>query len=83
MAPPDVKIVAGHGRDYSIEELKKYRDMMINTINIVRNELDNGKSIEDLKQEKILKKWEKWEKGKFTCDYWIEMICNCFKCYTQ
>ncbi len=83
MIPPDVKIVAGHGRDYSIDELKEYRDMMINSINIVRNEWDNGKNIEDMKQERILKKWKKWERGKFTCNDWIELICNCLKGYTQ
>lgn len=66
----------------TIEQLKDYRNMMISTINIVRTEIDNGKSLEEMKKGEILKEWKEWERGKFTCDYWIEMICRCLKCYT-
>lgn len=83
MVPPDVKIIAGHGPDFTREQLTEYRDMMINTTDCVRNEIEKGKNVAEMKKADILKNWVKWEKGKFTRDYWIEMICNCLKCYER
>jgi glyoxylase-like metal-dependent hydrolase (beta-lactamase superfamily II) len=75
MAPPDVRIIAGHGRDYTLEELKGYRDMLISTVDVIRKEIEKGKSIEDMKKERVLDRWRKdWTKLRDTTDAWIETI---------
>ena len=74
--PADVKIIAGHGPDYSIEQLKVYKDMLISTLEIVRNEMQKGTSPEEMKKKKILKDWEKWANQHFTCELWIDIIYN-------
>jgi cyclase len=71
--PPDVKIIPGHGRDYTIEELKEYRNMVVKTKGIVQKELLNGKSLDEIKKANVLKNWKDWE-GSFSCNDWIEFI---------
>lgn len=72
--PAKVKIIPGHGRDYTIEDLKKYRRMIFKTIDIVKEEMLKGKSLEEMKKENILKDWENWGIGPIKCNDWVEMI---------
>ncbi|MFA5403731.1 MAG: MBL fold metallo-hydrolase, partial [Ignavibacteria bacterium] len=44
MFPDDVKIIPGHGRICTKDDLKKYREMVIATSEIVKEEKDKGKS---------------------------------------
>ncbi|MFC1724442.1 MBL fold metallo-hydrolase [candidate division KSB1 bacterium] len=74
--PADVKIIAGHGPDYTVEQLKVYKNMLLSTLKIVRNEMKKGSSPEDMKKRKILKDWEKWANDFFTCELWIDIIYN-------
>lgn len=73
--PDDVKIVPGHGRIYTKEDLKEYRDMVIATTKIVKDEKDNGKSLEEIIKEDALKDWKDWGVA-FKCNDWIEYIYN-------
>jgi cyclase len=73
--PADVKLVPGHGRVYSIDDLKKYKEMIIETTEIVTNEKKDGKSPEEIKKANVLRVWKKWGKS-FSCDNWIEFIYN-------
>ena len=72
--PSDVKIIAGHGPDMSIDGLDKYREMLLSTLNIIQGALKNGKGLDEMKQAEILKEWRQWGKGYFTCDEWIEIV---------
>jgi cyclase len=73
MVPSDVKVVSGHLSDATIEDLKTYHNMIIITMEIVRNEMKRGKSLEDMKKNEILREWRDWGKH-VTCDMWIETI---------
>lgn len=73
--PDDVKIIPGHGRIYTKDDLKKYREMVVTTTEIVKKEKDNGKSTEEIKKKNVLNDWKDWGKA-FTCDDWIEIIYN-------
>ena len=50
--------------------------MLQTTIDLVRKEMKAGKSVQEMKDAKILEKWESW--GEFlsflNTDYWIESI---------
>lgn len=74
--PPGTKFIAGHGRDYTMNDLKDYRRMLQTTIGVVQREVEAGKSLEQIQKAQILKKWESW--GDFlnflNCDTWIESI---------
>jgi len=74
--PPGTKFIAGHGRDFTMDDLKDYRQMLQSTIGIVQEEMKAGKSLEQIKKAQVLKRWESW--GEFltflNCDVWIEFI---------
>jgi len=74
--PPGTKFIAGHGRDYTMDDLKDYRRMLQTTIGIVQREMQAGRSLEQIQKAQVLKEWESW--GEFlkflNCDTWIESI---------
>lgn len=73
MMPADIRIIPSHGREYNVDDLKKYSTMLIETSDLVKKEIEKGKSIETIKAENILKDYSEWAKG-FTCEDWIEFI---------
>jgi hypothetical protein len=79
--PEGTKFIGGHGRDYSVQDVKDYRMMLIETIDIVREGMKAGKSAEAMQQEKILENYESW--GEFlpflNADRWIEFIFSSFE----
>ena len=56
--PDDVKIIPGHGTVGSKAEVKKYLDVLKGTSAAVQAGIDQGKSLQQLKQERVLAKWE-------------------------
>jgi cyclase len=75
MFPDNIRIVPGHGRIYSKEDLKKYKEMISGTISIVKKEKDKGKSLEEIQKADVLKEWKDWGIA-FTCNDWIDIIFN-------
>jgi len=79
--PEDTKFIGGHGRDYTMAEVKDYRSMLLDTINIVREGMKSGKSIEDMIKEDVLKDYKSW--GVFleflNTDTWIKSIYQSYK----
>lgn len=74
LMPADVKLIAGHGPDYTIEKLKKYREMMLSTVAIVKKEIGKGKSLDEMKKDNILTGWGEWASGFHSCNEWIEIV---------
>ena len=82
MFPEDVVLLFGHGDDYTLNDLKKYRKMVIETINRVSKAVKEGKQLEEIKRENILKDWSSWSGTVFeevTLDMWIETIYSSLK----
>jgi cyclase len=73
--PKDVKIVPGHGNVYSIDDLKRYKDMVEQTTEIVMDKKKEGKSLEEIKKSNALKYYKKWA-NSFSREDWIEFIYN-------
>ncbi len=79
--PKDTKYIGGHGRDYTLGDVKEYRKMLMDTIKIVQKGMQEGKSVEDMKKEDVLKDYKSW--GVFLefldTDYWISSIKDSYK----
>lgn len=73
MFPPNVKIVSGHLHDATIKDLSIYHHMITATTNIIRKELKNGRSLEEMQKANILKDWEAWG-SHVSCSMWIKVI---------
>ena len=52
--PPDTKIIPGHGEVATLADLREYTEMLKSTTALVEQALAAGKTLEQMKQEKLL-----------------------------
>ncbi len=74
--PADVKLVTGHGRDYTMDDLKNHYHMLLGTMQVIRQGIGAGKSLQDLVDEQVLKDWERWNSSQVTAETWIRQVCE-------
>ena len=72
--PADVKIIPGHGALATLEDLKAYHQMLVETTAHIRNGMKAGKSLEGLKKDGFPAKYKEWGTGFIKPDLWIETI---------
>ena len=72
--PADVKYVAGHGRDYSLDELKAYYHMAVSTVDLIRQGMADGKNSQQMVEGNLLKDWEKWSSPQVNSGTWITQV---------
>lgn len=79
--PADTKFISGHGKDSVLEDVKNYQRMLLGTIEIVRNHMKAGKSVEQMRSEKVLKDYETWNTfiPFLNTDYWIQAVYDSYK----
>jgi glyoxylase-like metal-dependent hydrolase (beta-lactamase superfamily II) len=77
LLPDDTKFVSGHGRDLSMAEMREFQNMLEETINVIRIEMEKGKDVAAMQEENILRRWEKYAKVDYTStDDWIQNVAN-------
>lgn len=76
--PADVKVIPGHGPISNVDDMRKFQQMLKDTLAAVQDSMKQGKTLDQMKQEKILAKWDSYGSGdKFIkTDAWIETIYN-------
>src|SRR5260221_3343231 len=62
--PPDVKVIPGHGALSNLDDVRAFTKMLKETSAAVQKSIDEHKTLEQMKQEKILAPWAKWS-GEF------------------
>jgi len=72
--PADVKYIAGHGRDYSLDDLKAYYHMAVSTTDLIKEGMAAGKTPQEMAAEDLLKDWEKWSAPQITSETWITQV---------
>jgi cyclase len=77
----DAKVIPGHGPLSTVADMKPFVAMLKDCTARVQKGIDQGKTLEQLKQEKVLAGYEKWGgEGKFvTTDKFIETLYNDLK----
>lgn len=78
--PAGAKIIPGHGPISTIEDLRLYQRMLVQTTDIVRRRMAAGKSLEQIKKEGLPAEWKQWGTGFINTDQWIETI---YRSYSQ
>jgi glyoxylase-like metal-dependent hydrolase (beta-lactamase superfamily II) len=76
LLPEDVTIVSGHNKNRTWQDLHAYRDMIIETTEIVRNGLAAGKDVATLQKEKVLAGYEAYAESYVSPDDWISYLAN-------
>ena len=72
--PDDARVIPGHGALSDKKGLQAFADMLRGTIGAVQAAMKSGKTVEQMKGEKILAKWDDWGKGFIKTDVWIETV---------
>jgi glyoxylase-like metal-dependent hydrolase (beta-lactamase superfamily II) len=77
--PDDVKVIPGHGVLSDKAGLRAFANMLRGTTTAVENGIKAGKTLDQLKQEKVLGEWDSWGKGFITTDRFTEMLYSDLK----
>lgn len=72
--PPDVKIIPGHGPIATIENVRQYQQVLVETVDIVRKQVQAGKSLDEVKAAGLPAKYDSWGKGFISTPIWIETV---------
>jgi len=72
--PDDVKVIPGHGPLSDKTGLRKFLDVLKGTWNAVDTGRKAGKTLDQLKAEKVLEQWESWGKGFIKTEKWMELL---------
>jgi cyclase len=70
----DVRIIPGHGPLSGIRELREYREMLHESIGIVRKGVAAGKSADELVAEGLPARWKGYGEAWITEERWIRTI---------
>lgn len=70
----DVKIIPGHGPISTVEDLKQYHHMLIETTAVVQSKMKAGKTVAQIKAEGLPAEWASWGSGFIKTDVWLETI---------
>jgi cyclase len=74
--PADVKVIPGHGVLSNLDDVRTYIQMLKETTAAVQKAMAAHKTIDQMKQEKILEPWAKWSNDFVSQDVFIETIYN-------
>jgi cyclase len=74
--PPDVKVIPGHGQISNLEDVRTYVKMLIDTRAVVEKAVHQGKTLDQLKQDKVLEPWKQWSGDFISSDAFIETLYN-------
>jgi len=72
--PPTAKLIPGHGPISTLDDLKNYHRMLVQTTDIVRQKITGGKTLDQIKSEGLPDEWKPWGTGFIKTDLWIETI---------
>jgi cyclase len=74
--PTDVKVIPGHGALSNLDDVREFVKMLKDTSGAVQKALYEHKTLEQMKQEKILEPWKKWSGEFMDSDKFIETLYN-------
>jgi glyoxylase-like metal-dependent hydrolase (beta-lactamase superfamily II) len=76
VVPADVKVIPGHGPVSNLDDVRKYVAMLKETRGIVERGVKSGRTLEQLKAEKVLAKYPSPPGAFITADLFIETLYN-------
>ena len=77
--PDDVKIIPGHGPLGTKDDLRKFVAMLKETSAAVEAGIKKGKTLDQLKKEKVLAKWDPWGQSFIKTDVFTEILYDSLK----
>jgi cyclase len=72
--PADAKLIPGHGPLSTLDDLKTYHRMLVETTEIVRQKIAAGKTLAQIKSEGLPAEWSSWGNAFIKTDMWLELV---------
>jgi len=72
--PADTKIIPGHGPVATLDDLKAYHRMLVETTDSVRTRRSAGMSLDQISAEGLDPQWASWEWSFVPAQRWIETV---------
>jgi cyclase len=72
--PAETKIIPGHGPLAGIAELKAFRDMLSDSVDLVRRQMRAGKTLDAIKAAGLPEELAPWANGFFKAPQWLELV---------
>lgn len=72
--PADAKLIPGHGPISTVDDLKAYHRMLVETTDIVRKKIAAGKTLDQIKSEGLADEWKSWGAGFIKTDMWLGLV---------
>jgi cyclase len=72
--PPDAKIIPGHYSLSDLDDLKRTRTMLVETISFVQDKMKAGKTLDQIKEEGLPSMYEAWGTAYTSAEEWIENL---------
>lgn len=72
--PADAKLIPGHGPISTLDDLKAYHRMLVETTAIVRDKIAAKKALAQIKSEGLPAEWNSWGTGFIKTDMWLELV---------
>lgn len=74
--PPDVKVIPGHGPVSTLDNVRAYHTMLKETRDAVQQAIKEGKTLDQMKESKLLDPWKKYSGDFVTEDAFLETLYN-------
>jgi cyclase len=71
-----VKIIPGHGPLSAPADVRHYLDMLKETRALVSQAVQQGRTLDQIKKERLLAKYDDLGKGFIKTDAWTELLYN-------
>jgi cyclase len=78
LIPSGAKLIPGHGAISTIDDLKNYHQMLIETTEIVQKAMNQKKTLDEIKKAGFPEKYKSWGEGFIKPDAWITTIYNSY-----
>lgn len=78
--PADAKLIPGHGPVSTIDDLKTYRDTIVETSKIVQDAMKKKKTLDEIKRAGLPEKYKSFGSGFIKTDAWVETV---YKSYSK
>lgn len=72
--PADAKVIPGHGPLSTVNDLKAYHRMLVETTAIVQKGIKGKKTLEQLQAAGLPAEWKEWGSGFIDTRAWIETV---------
>jgi glyoxylase-like metal-dependent hydrolase (beta-lactamase superfamily II) len=70
------KIIPGHGPLANKADLVRYRNMIRDTVAVIRGAKEDGQNIGDILRSGVMGPWESWGQGWITTERWVQTVFN-------